>query len=123
MDTQPALGPTALLTYAVAEIAQSLGNRPGESQQRASDRREAAAGQILAFQPRDVVEAMIAGHCVMFHEMIVETVQRRLRGDAPAIRRAQESGVVAMDRAFGGNLARLEGSRPRLAKEARGEVE
>jgi hypothetical protein len=51
---------------------------------------------------------MLAGHCVMFHEMIVDRVRGTLSGEEGATRRATRSGIAAMDRAFGNNLARLE---------------
>jgi hypothetical protein len=67
----------------------------------------------MAFQPEDVIEAMIASHCVMFHELIVDSLHDTLIGEDPASRRPARSNIVAMDKAFGNNLARLEAYRTR----------
>jgi hypothetical protein len=108
MDTQSSLGPTALLAHIVSDIADALAGRPGESQARADERARTAAGTILQFRPGDAVEAMISGHCVIFHELIVDGVQDTLRAEDGKARRVTRSAIVAMDRAFGANLTRLE---------------
>jgi len=72
----------------------------------------------MAFRPRDVIEAMIASHCVMFHELIVDSAGDTLRCPDAAARRPARSVIVAMDKAFGNNLARLEGHRARRAEVA-----
>jgi ATP-dependent exoDNAse (exonuclease V) beta subunit len=111
MDTQPTCNPNDLLTHVVGDIANAISERAGESQRQQDDRREAAASTVMAFMPCDAVEAMLAGHCVMFHEMIVDSVLETLRGEDPASRRATRGNIVAMDKAFGNNLARLEAYR------------
>jgi hypothetical protein len=65
----------------------------------------------MAFQPRNVIEAMIASHCVMLHEVIVDTVHSLLDGEDGPARRASRSSIVALDKAFGNNLARLDRDR------------
>jgi hypothetical protein len=117
MDTTISL--QEILTHVISDMAQSVAVRAGESEQQRSARAQYAAQTILAFLPTDVIEAMIAGHCVMFHEMIVDnTVQATLRGEPDAARRATRSSIVAMDKAFGNNLIRLRQHRARRAEAA-----
>jgi hypothetical protein len=126
MDTQPTFGLTELLTHLIGAVANAVSERDGETQHQRLARTLAAAHTIMAFQPRDAIEAMLAGHCVMFHELIVDSVHVTLRGEEPATRRATRGGIVAMDRAFSNSLARLERYRKRQAKiseEARAETE
>jgi hypothetical protein len=106
MDTQPTFG----LTNLVGEIAGAVSDRNGESQHQRLVRTQAAAHTIMAFHPHDAIEAMLAGHCLMFHELIVESVHATMRGEEPATRRATRSGIVAMDKAFGNNLVHLAGN-------------
>jgi hypothetical protein len=113
MDTQPTFNPTNPL---IADIAQSVSERQSESPQQRVVRVLAATAAILAFQPRDAIEAMLAGHCLMFHELIVDSVHRTLRDEADATSRLARSGIVAMDKAFGDNLRRLERYRTRDAE-------
>jgi hypothetical protein len=115
MDTQPAFGLQELLTHLVGGVAKAIGERHGESRQQQFDRTQAAAHTVMAFMPRDAVEAMISGHCVMLHEMMVDSVRDTLRGEATPAHRAARGRIVAMDKAFGNNLARLERYRRRQA--------
>jgi hypothetical protein len=116
MDSQPSLTRRDHLAHVIGDIAEAVCDRPGESSAKRAARSQAAVSTIMAFQPGDAIEAMIAGHCVMFHEMIVDSVHATLRGEADASRRAERSGVVAMDKAFGNNLSRLERYRTRGAE-------
>jgi hypothetical protein len=115
MDTQPTFGLKDLLAHLVGDIANALCERHGEPQHQQISRARAAAQAILAFLPGDAIEAMIAGHCVMFHELIVDSIRTTMRGGTDATRRATRSGIVAMDKAFGTNLIRLEDYRTRHA--------
>ncbi len=118
MHTTPTLSPQHLLTHLITDMAQAVAVRAGESHQQQVARAEYAAQTILAFQPTDTTEAMLAGHCVMWHELIVDTVHTTLLGEPDATRRATRHGIVAMDKAFGDNLIRLQRHRARLAEAA-----
>jgi hypothetical protein len=108
MDTQPTFGRNELLTHVVGGIAKAVSDRAGESRQQQLTRSQAAVHTIMEFRPGNAIEAILAGHCLMFHEMIIDSVHTTLRGeDAPA-RRATRANIVAMDTAFGNNLTRLE---------------
>jgi hypothetical protein len=108
MDTQPTSGFLDTLTHVVGGVARAVCQRVGEAQQQQQiGRSQAAVHTIMEFQPRDSVEAMIAGHCVMFHEMIVESVRFTLGREPEGTRRITRSNIIAMDKAFGSNLTRL----------------
>jgi hypothetical protein len=125
MDTQPTLSCQDLVAYIASETAQAVSERSGESRQHHDDRAHAATQAVLAFEPGDAIEAMIASHCVMLHELIVADVHHALCVEEPATR----SRIVAMDRAFGSNLARLRLHRtatqtePQLAESDRAETD
>jgi hypothetical protein len=118
MDTQPAFTVQDLLTYIIGEIANAVCQREGESQDQRAQRLQAAIHTMLAFSPRDPLEAILAGRCVMFHELTLDSIRGTLRGETEATRRATRSGIVGMDRAFGANLARLERRQNRAAQPA-----
>ncbi len=102
-----------LLTHIVGDIAKAVSARPGETPQDRVRRIQAASHMVMSFQPRDAVEAMIACHCVIFHELIVDTVQHTLSGEDGAASRLTRSSILAMDKAFGNNLTRLQRYRAR----------
>ncbi len=66
---------------------------------------------------------MLAGHCVMFHEVMVAGVLDTLRGEEPRMRRSTRSNLVAMNRAFLDTLTRLERYQERPAEGRRDDAE
>jgi hypothetical protein len=117
MDTAPTFGLQDVIAYIVCQAADTVGQRAGETRQQQEGRAGAATDAIKAFQPCDAVEAMLASHCLMFHEMIVADVHRTLCGEDVATQRATRNGIVAMDKAFGANLIRLKQHRTARLKE------
>jgi hypothetical protein len=108
MDTQPAFGFKEFLHYLIGDMAKAISERNGESKQEQFLRCQAAVQMMMGFLPRDVIEAVLAGRCMMFHEMMVDTVRLTLRGEVDSARVATRGSIVAMDKAFGNNLRLLE---------------
>jgi hypothetical protein len=116
METQQAYTLKDLLTEIVGGIAKAVSDRDGQPRQQHENRIRAASYMVMAFSPRDAIEAMIAGQCVMMHEMMVDSVHKTLRSEEENFRRPTRAGIVAMDRAFGANLARLDRYQTRRAQ-------
>jgi hypothetical protein len=116
MDTQPAGTLQDLFTVIVGDIAKAVSDRDGEARQQHDIRVHATTCMVMSFSPRDAIEAMIAGQCVMLHEMIVDSVHKTLRSEEDDRRPTTRAGIVAMDRAFGANLTRLDRYQTRRAQ-------
>jgi hypothetical protein len=116
METRPPFAFKELFTFLIGDMAKAVCGRSGEPQQQKATRAEAASHMILGFLPRDVIEGMLAGHCMMFHELMVDTVRHTLLGEMDTTRRATRSGIVEMDKCFARNLTRLEGYQRRPAE-------
>jgi len=71
---------------------------------------------IMGFLPRDVIEVMLAGHCVMLHEVMTANVHDTLRGETGRVRRGPGSNLIGLNKAFNDNLDRLERYRLRPAE-------
>ena len=112
MDIELETGFEHLLTFAVTDMAKAVSVRHGETEARQFARCQAAVHMIMGFQPRDVIEVLLAGHCVMVHEVMTADVHDSLRGEAPSNRRT----LVALNKAFNDNLDRLERYRQRPAE-------
>lgn len=123
MDTKPAFGFKELFHHVIGDMAKALCERNGDTQAQQYARSQAVVHMILGFLPRDVIEAMLAGHCVLFHELIIDSARDTLRGEAEAMRRSTRAGIVAMDKAFGNNLRNLERYQARPADGRRDEAE
>jgi hypothetical protein len=107
MDSNPIFSPENLVVHIAGDIARAVSGRSGESPAERSLRVQVATDTILGFFPRDMVEAMLAGHCVMLHEVIVDSVRFTLSREVETTRRATRGTIVAMDKAFGNDLDRL----------------
>jgi hypothetical protein len=105
-------------THIVGEVALALGERPNDTAGQRDARIRQLAGTIMAFRPGDPIEAMIAGHCVMFHELIVDSVRGTVSGADTSPRQQQRNSIVAMDKAFGNNFARLTEYRAEVVADA-----
>jgi hypothetical protein len=116
MEMQTELGFQALFNHIVGGMAQALCDRPGETKEQQFARFQGASHTIMAFSPRDPIEAVLASRCVMFHELIVDSAHDTLHGEANPKLRAARGNIVAMDRAFGANLTRLEKYQTRKAE-------
>jgi hypothetical protein len=107
MDTQPAFGIKELFSHVIGDMAKAISERNGETKQQQFVRSQAAVHTILSFSPRDAIEAMLAGHCVMFHEVMTDSVRETLRGEVDTMRQSTRGNLVALNKQFTGNLDRL----------------
>ena len=108
MDTPPAFGFKELFHHVIGDMAKAISERNGESKQQQFLRCQVAVQMIMSFLPRDTIEALLAGRCVMFHELMVETVGHTMRGEVDSARSATRTSIVAMDKVFANNLALLQ---------------
>jgi len=105
--------------HIISDMAKAVSERAGEGQQTQYTRAGVAAAMIADLNPQDTLQAMLAGHCVMFHELLNDSVQDTLRGEKDARRRGTRGNIVAMNHAFHANLNCLERrqNRPAEARE------
>src|ERR1051326_1525357 len=105
-----------VISRIIAGTAAALSRRSGDNsdQQRA---RADAATAIREFEPQNVIEAMLAGHSVMFHCLLNDAVDRMRATAGPEINVEKvPAGLVALNNAFHRNLDRFERSRKRRAE-------
>ena len=115
MDTAPAFGFSELFNFVIGNIARALSERDGESAEQQLLRTQATVHTILSLLPRDVVEAYLAGHCVMMHEMMLAGVRETLQAAADPVRRGPRGNVAALNKAFNDNLDLLQRHQARPA--------
>src|SRR5579864_1472260 len=122
MDQPHTLTEDALFAHAITDIVNAISDRPGESTEQRAIRAQVATRVILDLAPRGVIEVMLAGHAVMFHAVITDSVSNTLRGEIDKMRRATRANIVAMERAFHQNLDKLKEYQTRRSEVA-GEAE
>jgi hypothetical protein len=108
METLPEFGFKELFTHLIADMAKAVCERAGESRGQQVARSQAAAHTVMGLRPRDMIEAMLAGHCMMFHELMVDSVRDVFRDETAAGRRATRASIVNLNKSFDHCLARLE---------------
>src|ERR1700722_17172276 len=104
MDTASTFGFEDLFTVALTDMAKAVSERNGENEAQQFARCQAAVHMIMGFSPRDAIEVLLAGHCVMLHKVMTADVHDSLCGEAAGNRRS----VIALNKAFNDNLDRLE---------------
>lgn len=119
MDPQPAFTFQDLFTSVVADMAKAVSERSGEPQEQQFVRSRNAAHMLMGFLPRDVPEAILAGHCVMLHEIMTANVHTTLCTDAEPVRRGADGSVTALNKAFNDTLDRLWRQQKRPAEGSR----
>jgi hypothetical protein len=116
MEPTPDFSFKDLFAHIIGDMARAVSTRDGENQQQQLTRSQSAVQTVLHFTPRDAIEAMLAGHCMMFHEVIVDAVRKTLHGEQDTQRRGTRANLVSLDKCFGDNLARMERYRSRPAE-------
>jgi hypothetical protein len=119
MDQQPAFTFQDVFTHVIGDMAKAISERSDEAQDQQFVRSGTAVHMILGFLPRDVPEVMLAGHCVMLHEIMTANVHSTLCSDAEPRRRGADGGVVGLNKAFNETLDRLERYQQRPAEGSR----
>jgi hypothetical protein len=107
MQSQP-LSQTELFAHTVTDIADAIAGRPGETKDQRAIRSRVGTHLILGLTPGSATELMLAGHSVMFHTLMTDSIRITLQGEIDTLRRGTRAGVIAMNHAFHRNLDKLE---------------
>ena len=113
MDPAASLTQKQLLTEIHRGIVETVADRPEDSPQRRARRQVATVHTVTSFLPRDVVETMLAGHCVIFDHLFRDGARDLLRGQAEAIKPRTRGGVNATGKMFLAHLDKLQEFRAR----------
>jgi hypothetical protein len=108
MDIQPQFGFKEVLGHVIGDMAKAVSVRNGESKQQQLLRLQIATRMILSLCPRDVLEALLAGHAVMLHAVMTDSIHDTLEGQIDTMRRATRANIVGMNKAFHMNVDKLE---------------
>ena len=119
MTVLPHPAPSSVAQYMVGECVQALRDRPGDTLARREARAAAVAEEMMAFQPRDPVEIMLAGMVVTHAALVLDTARDAVAEAAGTVKNRTKSLVVSLDRVMLGFLRELRLARTRpMAGEA-----
>ena len=117
MTAIPHLLPQSVAQYMMQGLVEALCGRPGETPARRDARAHAVAHEVMAFQPRDPVEIMLAGMVVTHAALILDTARDVMGEAAGTVRARTKALVVSLDRAMMGFLKELRLARARPVEE------
>jgi hypothetical protein len=117
MQTDSDLQYLSAMSEITREVIQTVADREGDSQPRQSARQHATAWSIASLQPRDPVETMLAGHCVIFDHLLRDAARDAFGTPTAEIRLRVRSQVLAIGKLFLAQLERLEQRQARFGNE------
>lgn len=118
MTTQPEFGFAQLITELLRGLADAAADRPAETDAQRFARHQTVIFSVMAFLPRDALETMVAGQCVMFDHLLRDATRDLLRSEAEPVKRRIRSQVTALGRSFLKHLEELRGLQARRGQQA-----
>ncbi len=103
----PSATADAVAQSMLLDIVESVCDRPGETAERREARARDVTGSVLAFNPRDPVEIMLAGMVVTHIELIRASAREALLDQKDISRGRAKSSIVALARVVLGLLKEL----------------
>ena len=94
-------------------VLETVAERPGESDAKQSIRRQTAVYAVMSFMPRDPLEAMLAGQCVIFDHLLRDGARESLRGQPEQIRLRATPQIHASGKMFLAHLTAFKDMRGR----------
>jgi len=119
MTPDPAFGPEQLIAELCRKVVDTVADLPGWSPEQRAINRRTAYHSVMGFQPRDPVEAMLAGQCVIYDHLLRDGVRDQLHTNA-RVRNANARPInLGAGKLFLSALAMLQRMRHRAASQAK----
>jgi hypothetical protein len=97
--------PAALIAGIISQAAAAVSGGSGLTPQQRDARVQNAAEMMRHFEPRSVIEAMLAAHCVLFHKLLIDALEAAAHQSPTLIPKpVLPAGFVALNNAFHRNL-------------------
>jgi hypothetical protein len=113
MDTDTTFSFQAAIGEICEGIIEAVAERPGDTAARRLLRHQTAAYSLMSFMPRDPLETMLVGHCVIFDALLRDGVKDTLRGQPEDIKLRARPGLHATGKMFLAHLKKFEQMRTR----------
>ena len=106
-QTQAPPIPPPIVSACLDDLVNALASRPNLTPQARQARAEGTRALILALQPQDAIQLMIAGQAVLFQTLAADCAQGLLSGQPGITPRQASAAVTAMGRLAARHLATL----------------
>lgn len=100
MTPDPNFGFEQVADAIIRDVVNTVADLPGLSPEQHGARSQATFRAVMAFQPRDAVEVMLAGQCVIYDHLLHDDVRDARRGGAEDRKLHGLQGTLAIGRVF-----------------------
>ncbi len=107
MQPNPSFGFEQIVTEVIRGVLEAVAEKPGLSQDRRASLTQTVVCSVMAFEPRDPVEAMMAGQCIVYDHLLRDGVREMQRGQADQVTARARPGVLAVGKVFLATMAML----------------
>jgi hypothetical protein len=115
--TPPPYGFTQIVQEIIRGVVDTVVERPHLTPERKVEVRSAVICSMMAYNPRDPVEATIAGQCVIFDQVVHDAARDLFRGQNPQIKLKTRPGVLAAGKVFLATVQALSSMQARAAEQ------
>ena len=95
------------------DVIEAVAERPGDSEAKRYSRHQTTVYSMMSFMPRDPLETMLAGHCVIFDNLLRDGARDTLRGQPDLIKLRARPQLLASGKMFLADLDKFEHLRTR----------
>jgi hypothetical protein len=88
-------------------VIDTVGTRPGLTPERRDAAQQTIVCSVMAYNPRDPIETMMAGQCVVYDHMLRDGAHDMLRGQAEELKIKARPGILATGKMFLSTLQML----------------
>jgi hypothetical protein len=122
MHTESGFAMLTAMGEITREVIETVAGQPGDTPARRLARQQTAASTMASFMPRDPVETMVAGHCVIFDRLLRDSVHDTLCGQPIEMKLRTRNQSHASGKMFLALLDKLEHLQTRLANQPAGQI-
>jgi hypothetical protein len=100
MQPTPAFGYEQIVQEMMRGLLDTVANRPDLSPQRQVSLKQTTVCTVMAYNPRDPIETMMAGQCVVYDHLMRDGARDLLRGQAEPNKLKARPGVLSAGKTF-----------------------
>jgi hypothetical protein len=100
MQSDSNFGFPQIVRQLIGDIVNTVADKPGLSPERKAVARQTVICTLMAFQPRDPVETMIAGQCIVYDHLLRDGARDMLRGQSDEVKIKSRIGILSTGKVF-----------------------
>ena len=104
MQPTPTFGYEQIVTELIRGILDTVADRPGLSPERKASAQQTVVCTVMSYNPRDAIETMLAGQCVVYDALSRDGARDMLRGQSELMKIKARSSILSSGKMFLGAM-------------------